>query len=276
MNRHVLFASLVLVGCSEPDPECPPGYGQTSDGLCIQIGTDGPTSSNPNPSANLTTGTTSTATTDSEAYRVPCVDVSTFQFALDYGWDDSVGQTRSVDLSGTTTPSLFSITFGEPGWSGDENLATCVMAWDIDGMSGDTSGYVANRFTVDPAMAPLVIDTCADGIAVGSICPTFFDSSNGQAVLTVGYTWEVTAEPPVPGIEDQLAPYFAPDTYWNATLSADLFPSVSDSYSFGFTVDAGFTVLATDADIDRFTMQTANGQVDGYYHVANPFVWSFQ
>ncbi len=255
-----LFA-LAVAGCgSGKDSACDPA---TDPNQCL--------------GTNPTGGTNGT---DSSAYVGPsCDDARSFSFGLDYAWDDAAAQTVSFSIDGYSSPSVFYIEYGDASWNGDPNLSLCIKMWDIDGSTKSQTAldaFAANGFDVNPAAGAPIIDTCADGIATGDICPDFFNSSNGQAVESLVYQWLAMAEDPAPDIASQLASYFDPGTYWRSTLNGDLFPSESEGYSFGFGVDASFNVTSTTADIQQSTMQTANGQTNGYYRMLNPYIWSFQ
>ena len=253
--------ALALGGCGDKDAvDC---VADPTNPACPQTGTGG--------------GTDTTPTSDPGP---SCDEVSAFSFSLDYAWDDTAAATTSFSIDGSSSPSVFVIEYGGNGWTGDPNLAVCIKIWDIDGMGKSqaaTDAFAANGFVSNPAASAPIIDTCADGIATGEICPDFFQSSNGQAVEGISYDWRVMSDDVTAETESNigLASYFDPGTYWAATLEGDLFAEVSDGYSFGFSVDPTFNVTAQSADIQQATMQTANGQVNGYYRVSNPFIWSF-
>lgn len=276
MRRWTCICLLAVVGCSDPDQDCPEGQREDADGLCVELATKAPNTTAPtNTSTSPSTSTNSNTTTGS-TWTGPCsTQVRSFSLGLDYGWDDSLGQFVSVDLLGTSTEPVFWMQFGELGWNGDSSLGVCTIGWSVQGMPGAAAPSDVLGVTIDTTSTPL-FDTCADGIATGQICADFFTMPPGVDAVTASYTWRASNALPESGIADQLAAYFDPDTYWEATVDSTILGYPSDSYSFGFTVDGSFAVVGSTPDIYRSGMETANGQIDGYYRVVNPFIWTFQ
>ena len=272
MTRSVLAVVMMTTACSQQQT-CPDGYGIRSDGTCIPIGGVMTSVETPpqEPAVPRTDGTDDTT----PPWTGDCVDVSTFSFELVYAWDSEVQQAAPYTISQMPQSSLFTIEYGESNWDGDPQTKLCEKSWSLDGLGSAGLGYSVNSFVVNPTLLPLAVDTCTEAIDLGWVCPDFFDSSNGIAVQSIAYEWEVFDGVPMAEVAAAVGPYFDPGMYWDASLDAALFAEASESYGFGFSVDEVFEVTSFDPDIGRAAMASGNGQVDGLYTVANPYIWAF-